>query len=91
MYLCISRLLYYYLMIVLIVNDRKDLARRRYISGVFIEDEEEVSENFIVIEVKNVFEINDGVFFWYLDYEEEIVLKDINVKIFVGKLIMIVG
>lgn len=78
-------------MIVLIVNDRKDLARRRYISGVFIEDEEEVSENFIVIEVKNVFEINDGVFFWYLDYEEEIVLKDINVKIFVGKLIMIVG
>lgn len=78
-------------MIVLIVNDRKDLARRRYISGVFIEDEEEVSENFIVIEVKNVFEINDGVFFWYLDYEEEIVLKDINVKIFVAKLIMIVG
>lgn len=78
-------------MIVLIVNDRKDLARRRYISGVFIEDEEEVFENFIVIEVKNVFEINDGVFFWYLDYEEEIVLKDINVKIFVGKLIMIVG
>lgn len=78
-------------MIVLIVNDRKDLARRRYISGVFIEDEDEVSENFIVIEVKNVFEINDGVFFWYLDYEEEIVLKDINVKIFVGKLIMIVG
>lgn len=78
-------------MIVLIVNDRKDLVRRRYISGVFIEDEEEVSENFIVIEVKNVFEINDGVFFWYLDYEEEIVLKDINVKIFVGKLIMIVG
>lgn len=78
-------------MIVLIVNDRKDLARRRYISGVFIEDEEEVSENFIVIEVKNVFEISDGVFFWYLDYEEEIVLKDINVKIFVGKLIMIVG
>lgn len=78
-------------MIVLIVNDRKDLARRRYISGVFIEDEEEVSENFIVIEVKNVFEINDGVFFWYLDNEEEIVLKDINVKIFVGKLIMIVG
>lgn len=78
-------------MIVLIVNDRKDLARRRYISGVFIEDEEEVSENFIVIEVKNVFEISDGVFFWYLDYEEEIVLKDINVKIFVRKLIMIVG
>lgn len=78
-------------MIVLIVNDRKDLARRRYISGVFIEDEEEVSENFIVIEVKNVFEINDGVFFWYLDRDEEIVLKDINVKIFVGKLIMIVG
>lgn len=78
-------------MIVLIVNDRKDLVRRRYISGVFIEDEEEVSENFIVIEVKNVFEISDGVFFWYLDRDEEIVLKDINVKIFVGKLIMIVG
>lgn len=75
----------------LTVNDRKDPARRRHTSGVSTEDEEEVSENLTVIEAKNVFEINDGAFSWHLDHEEEIALKDINVKIPVGKLTMIVG
>lgn len=75
----------------LTVNDRKDPARRRHTSGVSTEDEEEVSENLTVIEAKNVFEISDGAFSWHLDREEEIALKDINVKIPVGKLTMIVG
>lgn len=91
MYICTSRLSYYYLMTALTVNDRKDPARRRHTSGVSTEDEEEVSENLTVIEAKNVFEINDGAFSWHLDHEEEIALKDINVKIPVGKLTMIVG
>jgi ABC-type transport system involved in cytochrome bd biosynthesis fused ATPase/permease subunit len=58
---------------------------------VSTEDEEEVAENVTVMEAKNVFEICEGEFSWHLDKEEESSLKNINVKIPVGKLTMIVG
>nr|XP_022339096.1 ATP-binding cassette sub-family C member 9-like isoform X1 [Crassostrea virginica] len=75
----------------LTVNDGKEPPRRRHTSGVSTEDEEEVSENLTTIEAKNVFEITDGEFSWHLNKEDEVALKDINVKIPVGKLTMIVG
>ncbi|XP_055997063.1 ATP-binding cassette sub-family C member 8-like isoform X2 [Ostrea edulis] len=75
----------------LTVNDGKDSQRRRHTSGVSTEDEEEVAENVTVMEAKNVFEICDGEFSWHLNKEDESALKNINVKIPVGKLTMIVG
>lgn len=77
--------------VALTVNDGKEPPRRRHTSGVSTEDEEEVSENLTTIEAKNVFEITDGEFSWHLNKEDEVALKDINVKIPVGKLTMIVG
>ncbi|XP_070204431.1 ATP-binding cassette sub-family C member 9-like [Littorina saxatilis] len=64
--------------------------RRRHHSGVSMGDFEEGNMDLAFFELRNSIEIVNGNFSWYLE-TKELALKDINVKIPMGKLTMIVG
>ncbi|KAK6191316.1 hypothetical protein SNE40_003038 [Patella caerulea] len=69
-------------------NDNK--MRRRHHSGVSTEDEDEGTEDIVLIEPRLVLEIADSNFSWNLESKTPY-LSDINIKIRAGKLTAIVG
>ncbi|PVD32870.1 hypothetical protein C0Q70_08317 [Pomacea canaliculata] len=69
---------------------QSEFKRRRHHSGISVSDVEDIAEDFSYMELRNVVNVSNGSFSWSLD-NKEAVLKEINLKIPMGKLTMIVG
>lgn len=63
---------------------QSEFKRRRHHSGISVSDVEDIAEDFSYMELRNVVNVSNGTFSWSLD-NKEAVLKEINLKIPMGK------